>query len=75
MCLTAIAWHALISVVMKPKKKQDPNRLLDLRVILLRDDHDLLAYLHEDSKRNERTMPAQVRYMLRRAMEACANGR
>lgn len=59
---------------MKPKKKTDPTRLLDLRVILLRDDHDLLAYLHEDSKRNERTMPAQIRYMLRRQMEMANNG-
>jgi hypothetical protein len=60
---------------MKQKKKSDPNRLYDLRVILLRDDGDILTYLHEDAKRNERTLPAQVRFMLRQQMEAAASGK
>ncbi len=51
------------------KKKPDPYVLFDMRVKLLRQDAELLAFLHEDAQRNQRTMPGQVRYMLRKLME------
>ena len=53
---------------MKPKKLDE--RMIDARLKIWDGDQDLAKHIHLVAKEKRRTLPQQIIYMLRKAMEA-----